>query len=139
MRPYVMPVLVMALVVLVVGYLAQRAGRQHTPEAPASTAVSRPAETSPRTTWADRDNTAAASVASMAFVREQLKTPRSAKFPGMFEHAKNTTRIGQQSYKVVSWVDSQNAFGAMVRTRYYMELTQTGPDDWRLDQFHVLE
>ena len=136
MRPYIVPLLVIVVFLAAFGSLSQK--RNAPPAAPPNKPA-QAAEAPPRTTWEDRDNTAGASVMAPVFVRQQLKAPRSAKFPGMFELARHTIKIGPQSYKVVSWVDAQNSFGALIRTRYYMELTQVSRDDWRLDQFHVIE
>lgn len=103
--------------------------------------TAQPAQTQPKTQrkteWNQRDNTTMASIQAEQFVRQNLKAPRTAKFPGWFEMVRHTQKIGPQSYKVVSWVDAQNEFGATIRTKYYMEMTQTGPDSWRLDAFET--
>lgn len=58
-------------------------------------------------------------------VRSQLKAPSTAKFPTRF--APGTRHEGDCIYRVVSYVDAQNSFGAMIRTnfegriRYYPE------------------
>lgn len=52
------------------------------------------------------------------FVKKQLKSPSTAKFPGTFEKNEHITELGASRYKIVSWVDSQNGFGAMIRTNF---------------------
>lgn len=54
------------------------------------------------------------------FVRGQLKAPATATFPGRDEA--RVENLGDGRYKVFSYVDSQNGFGAMVRTRWACEL-----------------
>jgi ribosomal protein L37E len=52
------------------------------------------------------------------FVKKKLKSPGSAEFPGTFEKADHITELGYNKYKIISWVDSQNGFGASLRTRF---------------------
>ena len=52
------------------------------------------------------------------FVKKKLKSPGTAEFPGTFEKADHITELGANKYKIVSWVDSQNGFGATLRTRF---------------------
>ncbi|MFT6865914.1 MAG: DNA-directed RNA polymerase subunit RPC12/RpoP [Cyclobacteriaceae bacterium] len=52
------------------------------------------------------------------FVKKKLKSPGTAEFPGTFEKADHITELRYNKYKIVSWVDSQNGFGAMIRTNF---------------------
>ena len=52
------------------------------------------------------------------FVKENLKSPSTAEFPGVSEKDRHTTSLGGGKYKIVSWVDSQNSFGATIRTNF---------------------
>ena len=61
-----------------------------------------------------------------------LDSPGSAKFPGILEQAERTRSIGEQRYSIASYVDSQNAFGALVRTDFEAEVQQVGEDKWQL-------
>lgn len=66
------------------------------------------------------------------FVKDRLKAPASAEFaPGSETH---TLAKGKGAYKITSWVDSQNSFGAMIRTNYTCEVSYQGDDQWRLDK-----
>ncbi len=50
------------------------------------------------------------------FVKKSLKSPRSANFPfGGFQHV---THLGDGRYRVISYIDSQNSFGAQIRTNF---------------------
>ncbi|MDX2008216.1 MAG: hypothetical protein SFU83_23480 [Meiothermus sp.] len=57
--------------------------------------------------------------ACQRLIQDNLKAPRTAKFPGWTEYPK-VWKYGT-GYRVRSWVDSQNSFGAMVRTDYLCE------------------
>ncbi len=49
-------------------------------------------------------------------VKKMLKAPSTAKFPSRAESL--VEQIDEQTYQVRSYVDAQNSFGAMLRTRY---------------------
>ena len=52
------------------------------------------------------------------FVEKMLKSPSTAEFPGVIEKDKHITDLGEGKYKINSWVDSQNGFGATIRTNF---------------------
>ena len=53
------------------------------------------------------------------FVKKQLKSPSTAKFPRAVEERNGHIIIlGNNRYAINSWVDSQNSFGATIRTRF---------------------
>jgi hypothetical protein len=52
------------------------------------------------------------------FVKKRLKSPSTAEFPGLFEKAEHITELGNDEYLISSWVDSQNGFGAMLRSNF---------------------
>lgn len=57
------------------------------------------------------------------YVRENLKSPKTAKFP-----SKTGIKIvkNKDMYIIQGYVDSQNSFGATIRTKYIAEIQQTG-------------
>lgn len=58
------------------------------------------------------------------FVKKFLKSPASAKFPSYLSDINaDAHSVGPDEYMVLSYVDSQNSFGAMIRTRYKCVLT----------------
>jgi len=81
--------------------------------------------------WKTRDNTTMAYVMMQNFVKEQLKSPDSAKFEWITEPDCKITKEGLD-YAVSSWVDSQNSFGAMVRTRFSGVIRQVDEKNWEL-------
>ena len=98
------------------------------------------AGTQPRKPWQQDDHSVEALLTAQALVKGKLLAPASAKFPGAaWDGAiRHVTRNGQ-TYRIDSFVDSQNVFGAMLRTRYSVTLTRTGPDieDFTLDNIDV--
>jgi hypothetical protein len=52
------------------------------------------------------------------FIAQRLKSPSTAKFPGIFEKNKHISDLGGGKYRINSWVDSQNGFGAMIRSKW---------------------
>jgi len=52
------------------------------------------------------------------FVKKELKAPSTAEFPGTFEQPDHITALGNKRYKINSWFDSQNSFGASIRTEF---------------------
>lgn len=66
------------------------------------------------------------------FVKERLKAPKSAEFPGIFDgRADHVTYLGNQKYRIASYVDAQNSFGATIRNNFVGEIEQTSEDNWR--------
>lgn len=67
-----------------------------------------------------------------SFVRDRLKAPRTARFP--WSASESTIDLGSGRYHVTSYVDAQNAFGAMLRTKFDCTVQWTGGDNWRLEE-----
>lgn len=74
---------------------------------------------------------ATASVMAEEFVKNSLKSPSSAKFQWYDEN--QVEDLGDGKYKVTSYVDSQNSFGAMLRTNYVCTVKYIGNDKWSLE------
>lgn len=60
-------------------------------------------------------------VMSQNFVKRQLRSPGGADFPTM--PTAKSVRTGECSFSVVSYVDAQNGFGAMIRSNYTATMT----------------
>jgi hypothetical protein len=60
------------------------------------------------------------------FVKQKLKSPSTAEFPGTFEKDKHITELGNSQYQITSWVDSQNGFGAMLRSKFSCKIIFEG-------------
>jgi hypothetical protein len=65
-----------------------------------------------------------ACIVSHEVVRNQLRSPSTADFPSCIYADKR--KMSDGSFVVSSYVDSQNGFGAMLRTRYTIRLLPTG-------------
>jgi predicted RNA-binding Zn-ribbon protein involved in translation (DUF1610 family) len=72
-----------------------------------------------------------------SFVKDRLKAPRTAKWP--WGYTDYVTHLGDGRYKIKAYVDSQNAFGAMIRTHFTAEVRWTGGDNWRLESLEIQE
>ena len=70
-------------------------------------------------------------VASQRFVEQRLKAPSSADFCSYTDA--NVEYLGNGRYRVIAYVDSQNSFGAELRTRYKCILKHEGGYDWYLE------
>ena len=58
-----------------------------------------------------------AAVMSQRFVEKQLRSPSTASFPSQPDRQ---SYVDTCTWEVLSYVDAQNAFGATVRTRYFI-------------------
>ena len=88
----------------------------------------------------ERINTGQKSLAlSMAqvFVKRELIAPGSAEWPSSWERDEHVTALGGKRYRVDSWVDSHNGFGALIRTRYTAVVFDTGGDTWELESLDL--
>jgi hypothetical protein len=64
-------------------------------------------------------------------VRSKLKAPTTAKFRDYFgDQAPSISGTGDGPYTVVSTVDSQNGFGAMIRSSFVCTAEYIGNDQW---------
>lgn len=56
------------------------------------------------------------------FVKERLKNPKSAEFPGIFEKADHVAHLGNWEYQIYSWVESTNSFNAVIRSKFVCKI-----------------
>jgi len=69
---------------------------------------------------------------SHQFVEDRLKSPSSAKFQNCYDAY--VSYLGNQTYSIYTYVDSQNSFGATIRTYYIAEMIDRQNDYWNLRQ-----
>jgi hypothetical protein len=82
-----------------------------------------------------------ASIIAKDFVKIFLKSPSTAKFP-LLEYnsvALPDTEFGKSRYRVSSYVDAQNAFGAMIRNNWTVTMKYLGGEwnsveSWELEE-----
>ncbi|MDO6518604.1 hypothetical protein [Zobellia uliginosa] len=60
--------------------------------------------------------------AAQKFIEKSLKAPATAKFPALFKSS--VTKKSSDTYYVSSYVDSENDFGAIIRSNYVVVLKQ---------------
>ncbi len=69
----------------------------------------------------------------------QLRAPGTADYP--FGHVANVEDLGNDRYRLRSYVDAENAFGGEVRTNFVcvVEVSGSGEDasDYRIVEFDV--
>lgn len=78
-----------------------------------------------------------AALMSQKFIEPRLKAPASAKFQDFSDAA--VAHMGGGVYTVSSYVDSQNGFGAMLRTHYTCRLQDKGDGKWHLVNLKIGE
>ena len=64
-------------------------------------------------------------VMSQNFAKKQLNSPASAKFPYINDEGVSVVKIADCQYRVMAYVDSQNTFGAMLRSVYSVNMEST--------------
>ena len=78
-------------------------------------------------------------IMSQKFVKKNLKSPSTAKFPLLIDEGVKVEHQGEGKYYVRAYVDSQNGFGAMLRTKYMAEVEYLGSDEWQLKDLQIVE
>ena len=82
--------------------------------------------------WDALDGQIDAFVMSQKFVKKQLKAPSSARFPYITDPEVHAKHLGSGKFRVVAYVDSQNAFGVMMRNHYTCDLQSNDDNTWSL-------
>lgn len=71
-------------------------------------------------------------IMSQDFVKRELKSPSTAKFPSIHRDGVRVNQTGDCKFRVSAYVDAQNGFGAVVRTRYVMDIERLSKSQsWR--------
>ncbi len=78
-----------------------------------------------------------AKVIAETFVRRRLKAPSTADFAGVSDA--KMVEISCGTWRVVSYVDSQNSFGAKIRTHFAVTVEFLGKDKWVLRSMKILK
>lgn len=81
--------------------------------------------------WHERDCSGTALFMIKEHVKNRLKASSTAKFPGLFDGGDHVYRK-KQKYTVISYVDAQNGFGAMIRTKFIGQIEQVSDGNWKL-------
>lgn len=74
------------------------------------------------------------------FIEDRLKAPSTAKWGSMLgefqDPRKCVTDLGNGRFECRGWVDSQNSFGAMIRT-HFVSKVRHGSDGWYLEDLQA--
>ncbi|MTI60240.1 MAG: hypothetical protein FH762_09740 [Firmicutes bacterium] len=74
-----------------------------------------------------------ARVMAQLFLEDNLKAPSTADYPFWSEDIDEVvTELGNNKYRFRSYVDSENSFGAKVRTNFNIVVQYIGDDEWHL-------
>ena len=83
-------------------------------------------------TTAQTDKTIEAWTAAQVFMNEKLKSPSTANY-GWQDPRKCVESLGERNYRVQGWVDSQNSFGATIRSKFSLIVKDEGDgNNWSL-------
>jgi len=70
------------------------------------------------------------------FMEDKLVAPSTAKYPAL---SLTKWSFENKIFKITSYVDAQNNFGAMLRKNYYCEVEYQGNDKWKLNDLQIFE
>jgi hypothetical protein len=76
---------------------------------------------------------------SNAAVYCQLQVTHFLKAPSTAQFGSETVALGPHRWRVVSYVDAENSFGAQLRTGYTCEATYLGNENWKLTKLSTNE
>lgn len=84
-------------------------------------------------------DTTQAFIMSQTFVKRNLKAPSTAEFPwSPSSDGVTTLYLGECKHHIVAYVDAQNGFGAMIRSKYSVTLRyKKGTDTWFLEDIEI--
>jgi len=86
-----------------------------------------------------RDQALDAYFMAQEFVKANLKTPATAKFPLYPNPGIGIIRQDDGGWLISGYVDSQNAFGALIRTKFICAIKEETEGKWRLQTLRFLE
>ena len=98
-------------------------------------------ETEPKslTAYKTEDNSSMAWIMTEDWVKERLKSPGSAEFRSWVTAKNHVVKLDGPNYVISSYVDSQNSFGSMIRTKFVATVEQTSNDMWRLKTLEFIQ
>ena len=85
------------------------------------------------------DNKSLAYVVAREEIRRQLKSPSTAVFPRHYEQGVAVARLQDNSFAISSYVDSQNSFGAQLRSRWVANVSGTNSSNMVVNTSRVLD
>lgn len=86
--------------------------------------------------WRNEDKSIGAWLYAKDIVKRSLKSPSTADFPSSIFYTDYVSRNGQV-YTIRSYVDSQNSFGATIRSTFMVKTEQVSKDNWKLLDINI--
>lgn len=87
--------------------------------------------------WMKEDKIYAYLIAE-SYVEKNLKAPKSAEFASTFDKPNHVSFDKEsQLYTVISYVDSQNSFGAKIRSKFTAIIQRLSDKDWKLIRLNI--
>ncbi|MFW6121310.1 MAG: hypothetical protein ACOC80_10500 [Petrotogales bacterium] len=81
----------------------------------------------------DKPDRIEAFLISQQFVENYLKAPGSVEWPSITDNKVRINNIDDNIWEVYSYVDSENSFGALIRTIYFCKIQYNkDKDNWTL-------
>ncbi len=71
------------------------------------------------------------------FIKNELKSPKSADFPWYSDQT--VQHLGNGLYRVRSYVDAQNSFGALIRTHFEVKIQKHASGKWTVEYLDLQE
>ena len=87
--------------------------------------------------WLNEDNSTMAYIMVKDWVLERLISPSTAKFPS--DTRNHSVKISGQKYRVSSYVDAQNRFGATIRINFVGIVEEIDEGKWQLISLDLSE
>lgn len=92
-------------------------------------------EPEPARTTVEQGDDGMAWLMCQQFLEDRLVAPATADFPGPY--TRFTTSLGRNRFKVDAYVDSENGFGANLRSDFVCTVSYKGNDTWNLESLEV--
>jgi hypothetical protein len=91
--------------------------------------------------WQDRDASEDAYSISQEFLNQRLINSETAKYPSNgWSDKVQIMRDGEsQRYSIIAYVDSEDAFGEVIRTEFTTDVEQTSEGEWLLHDLQTNE
>jgi hypothetical protein len=90
---------------------------------------------SPSPAFYERDDSGQAWEQAKNAVKARLKAPSTAIFPSFRDI--QVEKIGTVTYEIYGYVDAQNAFGAMIRTNFFVSVSQVQNNKWKINSVDI--
>jgi hypothetical protein len=71
------------------------------------------------------------------FVKRHLKAPATAQFPWITDSEVTIQQLPGNQWRVSAYVDSENSFGAKIRSQYDCTMKWAGGDRWQLQDINI--